>query len=382
MLSLPRLWNEVTGPADELHRFRIELLWQEYARHWYARLGPATRQSLRYQRHERRRTLQPVYLVAIGHTGGPSRPQGGTNKWAAWRSRREPVRRRLAGRPDPSLDGIPVGCAEGRDWRYGEDLFFAHLLDGSRAANRLGWQIAAGLMSERPYAFSRWQVETRAPGLCASCDLNTDCPIDRWPDRPPTQPVDTPNLLLFRDPQPDRTAGPAEPVSTASSGTPDVVWITAESMGLDDPALAAHPDLPVVFVFDRPLLAKLKLSAKRLTFMVETLAELATIRDVEVRRRRPRRSPGGGRLPRSPRCLAGAVTLRSSTRRSSVPGLGFIVGPMVVLSILLLRIGSCRATRSTIGRRPRRSARFRCCRDRLIWTASGTNRLDPRLTDS
>ncbi|MDH4280596.1 MAG: deoxyribodipyrimidine photolyase [Acidimicrobiia bacterium] len=301
MLSLPRLWNEVTGPADELHRFRIELLWQEYARHWYARLGPATRQSLRYQRHERRRTLQPVSTpVAIGHTGGPEQAPG----WNEQMGCMEITSGELFD------DGWLVGqtrlwmasqwaVREGRDWRDGEDLFFAHLLDGSRAANRLGWQIAAGLMSERPYAFSRWQVETRAPGLCASCDLNTDCPIDRWPDRPPTQPVDTPNPLLFRDPQPDRTAGPAEPASTASSdptGTPDVVWITAESMGLDDPALAAHPDLPVVFVFDRPLLAKLKLSAKRLTFMVETLAELATIRDVEVRLGTPAEALAGRRV--------------------------------------------------------------------------------------
>ncbi|MDH3300479.1 MAG: deoxyribodipyrimidine photolyase [Acidimicrobiia bacterium] len=303
MLSLPRLWDEVTGPTDELNRFRVELLWQEYARHWYARLGVHTRQPLRFQRQERRGSLQPIPTsVSIGH--GHHDPSPGWN---------ESMGCMEITSGELFDDGWLVGqtrlwmasqwaVREGRDWRAGESLFFTHLLDGSRAANRLGWQMAAGLMSERPYAFSRWQVETRAPGLCASCDLNTDCPIDRWPDRPPTQPVDTPNPLLFSDPDPDRTAGPPEARSktpsapSASNGAPDVVWITAESMGNDDPALLAHPELPAVFVFDRPLLAKLQLSAKRLTFMVETLAELATTRPLEVHLGTPAEALDGRRV--------------------------------------------------------------------------------------
>jgi deoxyribodipyrimidine photo-lyase len=60
------------------------------------------------------------------------------------------------------------------------------------------------------------------------------------------------------------------------------VWLTAESLGDDDEALASHPDLPAVFVFDAPLLATLRLSGKRLVFLVETLADLAARRDVEV----------------------------------------------------------------------------------------------------
>ncbi len=57
-------------------------------------------------------------------------------------------------------------------------------------------------------------------------------------------------------------------------GDPDTVWLTAESLGDTDPALAAHPDLPAVFVFDEPLLRRLRLSGKRLVFLAETLAEL------------------------------------------------------------------------------------------------------------
>ena len=43
----------------------------------------------------------------------------------------------------------------GRDWREGERRFFAHLLDGSRAANLLGWQWVVGTATGRPYGFSR-----------------------------------------------------------------------------------------------------------------------------------------------------------------------------------------------------------------------------------
>ena len=74
----------------------------------------------------------------------------------------------------------------------------------------------------------------------------------------------------------------AGPATVERTGTPDTVWLTAESLGDDDPALAAHPALPVVFVFDHPLLTRLRLSAKRLVFLVDRLAELATERTVEV----------------------------------------------------------------------------------------------------
>jgi deoxyribodipyrimidine photo-lyase len=75
--------------------------------------------------------------------------------------------------------------------------------------------------------------------------------------------------------------GPASPVAT-EGGVVDAVWLTAESLGFDDPALAAHADVPAVFVFDRPLLERLRLSAKRLVFLVETLAEIGADRPVEL----------------------------------------------------------------------------------------------------
>ena len=75
-----------------------------------------------------------------------------------------------------------------------------------------------------------------------------------------------------------------------------MVWLTAESLGDDDPALAANPELPVVFVFDEPLLDRLRLSGKRLVFLAETLADLADRRNVEVHLG----SPGEVLVDRSP----------------------------------------------------------------------------------
>ena len=172
---------------------------------------------------------------------------------------------------------------EGADWREGEDRFFTHLLDGSRAANRLGWQWTAGTGNGRPYGFSRSQVERRAPGLCRSCPLEQACPIAEWPDDPKLE-MSIPKPSLQADRDVPSTAGPER---VERSATPEAVWLTAESLGDRDPALAANPDLPAVFIFDEPLLRSLQLDGKRLVFLTETLADLATRRSVEIHRGRP-----------------------------------------------------------------------------------------------
>ncbi len=167
---------------------------------------------------------------------------------------------------------------QGAAWIDGENHFHRHLLDGSRAANRLGWQWTAGLSSAKSYSFSRWQVEERAAGLCASCERVHDCPVESWPEA--TSPVPREEPVEVRSGDDTRMAGPSSPDVRRE---PSAVWLTAESLGARDPALAAHPDLPVIFVFDEPLLARLSLSGKRLVFLTETLAELAATRTVELR---------------------------------------------------------------------------------------------------
>jgi hypothetical protein len=62
--------------------------------------------------------------------------------------------------------------------------------------------------------------------------------------------------------------------------------LTVESLDAD-PALDAHPDLPAVFVFDAPLLARLQLSGKRLVFLAGARASEPTDQIALVARRRP-----------------------------------------------------------------------------------------------
>lgn len=267
LLTLPRVWAAVAGgPARDVAKFRDELAWQEYARHLYARLGSATGASIRFEPHPARRWDRepwPRDMACVGTTLDELETDGWIpNQARMWLSSQWAVR-----------------AAE--DWRGGEDLFFRHLLDGSRAANRLGWQWTAGAGTGRPYGFARGQVERRAPGLCATCPHCEACPIEHFPE--------TPELVRVPDDPRLRRSDGAEagPGAVVRRAEPEVVWVTAESMGDGDPALAANPGLSAVFVFDEPLLSRLQLSAKRLVFLVETLADLAERRPVELFRGRP-----------------------------------------------------------------------------------------------
>ncbi|MEL6984441.1 MAG: FAD-binding domain-containing protein, partial [Actinomycetota bacterium] len=320
LLTLPQVWAAVAGgPDQDVSRFRDELLWQEYARHWYARLGPATASPQRHLVIPATETaLDPDPADDATATEPDSDPGTGTGT----DSPSEPGERGWD--EDMACLELTIGELEddgwlvnqtrmwlashwtvrlGRDWAEGEDYFFRHLLDGSRAANRLGWQWVTGAGSNRAYGFSRWQVERRAPGLCADCELGSSCPIDRWPDDPDLDPL-PPNPLLATDPDPAATGGPAQVERTAPGGSagasagpgPDLVWLTAESLGTGDPALAANPNLPAVFVFDERLLATLKLSAKRLIFLAETLAELGQDRELTIHLGDPTEVLAGRRL--------------------------------------------------------------------------------------
>jgi deoxyribodipyrimidine photo-lyase len=265
LLPLRTVWDHVGGgPHRDVEKFRDELLWQEYARHLYARTGGLA-ESLRY---------------AVPTRGGDAAPwDDDTHRMACLRLVDDELLR----------DGWLVNqtrmwtashwtVRRGLGWRDGEDRLFAHLLDGSRAANRLGWQWTVGAGTGKPYGFSRWQVEKRAPGLCAGCELSRACPVQQWPDDAALAPAPE-RTGVRRDDDPAATAGPR---TAEGDGPAEAVWLTAESLGDDDPALAAHPGLPAVFVLDEPLLARLRLSGKRLVFLAECLADLAERRPVEV----------------------------------------------------------------------------------------------------
>ena len=269
LIDLPTAWTVAgSAPPRDRTKFRDELAWQEYARHVYARLGRRLASALRVAPARPARSWDdpwPRSMRCVEACLDELETEGWlVNQTRMWLASQWTVR-------------------GGAEWTEGEDRFFTHLLDGSRAANRLGWQWTIGAGTGKPYGFSRWQVRKRAPQLCGECALRRRCPIEDWPDDPPAAPRPDPEPLLRADPDPGATGGPREVVDT---GEPDAVWLTAESLGDADPALDAHPDLPVVLVFDEPLLARLRLSGKRLVFLTETLADLATRRDVELRRGR------------------------------------------------------------------------------------------------
>ena len=265
LISLRLAWRHVGGgPGRDVAKFRDELMWQEYARHWYAHIGRDSANGVRREQAmvdphatwDRSMACVDASLTELERDGWM------VNQTRMWLSSDFSVRRSGA-------------------WQAGEEYFFRHLLDGSRAANRMGWQWTVGVGSSKHYGFSRSQVERRAPELCRGCEHRTACPIGEWPDEPEwiAVDVDRPSSRVV-------AAGP-EAVDRSDEQSPGVVWLTAESLGDADPALEANPDLPAVFVFDEPLLARLRLSSTRLVFLVETLADLATHRDVEIHRGRP-----------------------------------------------------------------------------------------------
>jgi deoxyribodipyrimidine photo-lyase len=262
ILTLDLVYRSVKdAPYADREKFRDELLWQEYARHLYARIGTRLFDNLRFDANRDspgdgwNREMRCVdEVVTELETDGWMVNQ--TRMWLAshWTVRND------------------VG------WIHGQDRMFRELIDGSRAANLLGWQWTVGAGTGKPYGFARWQVEKRAPGLCGGCPLAAACPIQHFPDdTAPRQLAGEP--LLDRDEAIHTTAGPTEVIVR---GRPDFVLLTIDSLGDADPAMTAHPDLPVAFVFNAPALTKLQLSSRRIGFYLETVQDLAERRDVHV----------------------------------------------------------------------------------------------------
>ncbi len=262
LLTLRQVWDRVEGaPAKDKEKFRDELLWQEYARHLYARVGKRMFSALRFEPEGRgqgagwNRDMHCIDMVVS------ELEQDGwlVNQTRMWLASHWSVR-------------------NGMDWRAGQERMYRELIDGSRAANLLGWQWTVGAGTGKPYGFARWQVEKRAPGVCMKCPLNKACPIQEFPDERVLDRVER-DSLVEADPNPKRTAGPLAPIELSK---PEVVLLTIDSLGDADPALRANPGLPVAFVFNETALAKLQLSSKRIHFYLQTLRDLASRRDLRV----------------------------------------------------------------------------------------------------
>ncbi len=262
LLILSQVYSAVkSAPFKDREKFRDELYWQEYARHLYARIGTRLFSNLRYESNwdssgdgwNRDMHCIDTVVTELEEDGWLVNQ---TRMWLAshWTVRNE------------------------KGWLHGQERMYRNLLDGSRAANLLGWQWTVGAGTGKPYGFARWQVEKRAPGLCFKCSLKQNCPIQNFPDEITPHQLNK-DPLLDHDPDLESTTGP---LTARINSEPQYVLLTIDSLGDSDPALVAHPDLPVVFVFNAEALSKLQLSAARLGFYLQTLQDLSTRKNVTV----------------------------------------------------------------------------------------------------
>ena len=261
LLTLQEVWVAVQdAPYRDKEKFQDELMWQEYARHLYARVGTRLFENLRFEQHwDNTGDGWNRDMFCIDQLVGELETNGWlVNQTRMWLASHWTVR-------------------NGKGWLYGQERMYRNLLDGSRAANLLGWQWTVG-SGGKAYGFARWQVEKRAPGLCNKCPLKKSCPIENFHEE-----VTLPKLprleLLDRDTNLPNSSGPT---SVIRFEKPKEVLLTIDSMGDSDPALSANPDLPAVFLFNRDALEKLQLSSKRIHFYLETLQDLASRRELKV----------------------------------------------------------------------------------------------------
>lgn len=262
LLTLSQVYSAVKdAPFKDREKFRDELFWQEYARHLYARIGTRLFDNLRFEANwQREGDGWNREMLCIDHVVSELESDGWlvnqTRMWLAshWTVRNE------------------------KGWLHGQERMYQNLIDGSRAANLLGWQWTVGAGTGKPYGFARWQVEKRAPGLCFKCPLKKACPIQEFPDEISPHKLENEPLLDY-DPDLSATSGPITPVINSK---PEYVLLTIDSLGDADPALVAHPDLPAIFIFNELALRMLQLSSRRIGFYLETLQDLSQRRSVEV----------------------------------------------------------------------------------------------------
>ncbi len=260
LLSLNEVWIGVDKfEYEDKTKFRDELLWQEFSRHLYAIIGKNSNNFLNFSidttksqkiKKENMNCLNTIKkeLESTGYMVNQAR------MWFA------------------SHYSLRVN----ESWTKYENYMFRHLVDGSRFANRLGWHWVMGSQTGKTYGFAKSQVIKRAPKLCNDCELKYNCPIESWPELIESKYIE--KHIQFNT---EKSFGPNE-IKEYSNNKPNFVWITAESMGDNDPAMSFYSDLPIIFIFDKKLLSKLKLSSKRIIFLLETLKEINRKRELYV----------------------------------------------------------------------------------------------------
>ena len=262
LLTLGEVHDAVQdAPFKDREKFHDELYWQEYARHLYARIGVRLFENLRFSANSvTKGNGWPREMLCIDEVVSELETEGWlVNQSRMWLASHWTVRNEMG-------------------WLHGQERMHRELIDGSRAANLLGWQWTVGAGTGKQYGFAKWQVEKRAPGLCERCTFRNKCPIQEFPDEFPMHKLES-DPILDHDPDLSRTTGPVSPIRTANA---EFVLLTIDSLGDSDPAMAANPDLPVIFIFNQQALAKMQLSSRRIAFYLQTLGDLGSRRQLNV----------------------------------------------------------------------------------------------------
>lgn len=169
-------------------------------------------------------------------------------------------------------------------WQAGARWFLTHLLDGDPASNNLSWQWVASTFSHKPYIFNRENLETFTGGVyCAVCPLRGRCDFEGeyalleqrlFPHRQAA--------VATTEPAPLRSSV-SQPVRGSMALSRPIVWLHGDNLSPHSPALLAAANAPALWVWDDALLARARISLKRVLFLYECLLELpVTIRRGEV----------------------------------------------------------------------------------------------------
>lgn len=161
-------------------------------------------------------------------------------------------------------------------WQAGARWFLEHLLDGDPASNNLSWQWVASTFSNKPYFFNRENLERYTGGsYCKGCALRGACPLEGS--------YEELEARLF----PRLHSGAADAYAAkAGHGAPRVVegrevvgkrpllWVHTDALNPKLQMFADWPEAGVCFVWDERWLVEEKISAKRVQFLEECLAEM------------------------------------------------------------------------------------------------------------
>ena len=128
LLTLSEVFDAVKhAPFKDREKFHDELFWQEYARHLYARIGTRLFANLRFEANAvSSGDGWNRDMVCIDEVVSELEADGWlVNQTRMWLASHWTVR-------------------SGVGWLSGQERMFRELLDGSRAANVLGWQWTVG----------------------------------------------------------------------------------------------------------------------------------------------------------------------------------------------------------------------------------------------